>query len=79
MVYEKLTTFVNRVKDICGVKGVEWVALGSANRDASDSNDKINNNDDRDNNNHRNTNNNYNNDNNNYRVSSTQKCKTRRI
>ena len=50
MIYEKLTTFVNRVKDVCGVKGVERVALGSANRDASDSNDNINNNNDNDNN-----------------------------
>ena len=68
MVYEKLTTFVNRFKDICGVKRVEWVALGSANRDASDDNGNINNNNGNDNsnkNNRRNTNNNNNNDYNN--------------
>ena len=35
-VFFKLTTFVDWVKDICRVKGVERVALWSPNGDASD-------------------------------------------
>ena len=35
-IFLKLTTFVDWVKDICRVKGVERVALWSPNGDASD-------------------------------------------